>query len=487
MSIKSRQSSKSRRQASISCRVSGHTAAQYDLVLTENALFNTKFNDTFANARDITSSQGVVSSLHATKFLSVPAFYSGYWGSYGAGDAPYQNYFVGYEGGGSYEYRNYFVFDLTGVTQTITSVGLALSNPPFSYTSPDPTETYAINDVADTSISALTRPNTFDSTVFGDLGNGQLGSVVVSQIYNNSTVGVDLNAAGLAYVNSHRGRQIAFGGALTTIALNNYEQSIFGNTDQNGTRDLVLTLKEPGDWYSIAIPTNDSVLRLTTSTIGDGPGDLTNSLNPHIELYGPDGALIAAGVTQADGRNETLTYQPATAGIFRVKITGEAGSAGEYFLSNQLLVPGDFNRDGVRDSSDLRAMLVALTDLAGYAAKQGLSVDDLIIVGDLNHDGAVNNRDIQPMLDLLSGASVGGSASASTNPPTPTTAAAIPTTTGIQPTVTKPKPAGSLVIVSLLEAYQAADSNSGSQISKSKQTLSGRPLAQTLALALCAI
>jgi hypothetical protein len=77
-------------------------------------------------------------------------------------------------------------------------------------------------------------------------------------------------------------------------------------------------------------------------------------------------------------------------------------------FSSQILLPGDFNFDGLVNSADLSEMLKALTDLKGYQAKYSLTDSDLRAVGDINQDynsatgkGGMNNRDIQPFLALL--------------------------------------------------------------------------------------
>jgi hypothetical protein len=73
-----------------------------------------------------------------------------------------------------------------------------------------------------------------------------------------------------------------------------------------------------------------------------------------------------------------------------------------------LLVLGDFNRDGQRTKADIPAMLAALTNLAAYKQAKGLTDADLRAIGDLNGDytpqsqtSGVNNRDIQALLNLI--------------------------------------------------------------------------------------
>ena len=86
------------------------------------------------------------------------------------------------------------------------------------------------------------------------------------------------------------------------------------------------------DWYSITVI--QGLLTFETSTPAGGPGEFVNTLDPHIELYDSTGAtLIATGAPLADGRNESINVSglaaPAT---YLVRVTGEGGTRGEYFL-----------------------------------------------------------------------------------------------------------------------------------------------------------
>jgi hypothetical protein len=87
------------------------------------------------------------------------------------------------------------------------------------------------------------------------------------------------------------------------------------------------------DWFSIDVPAAGSYLRFESRTPGDGAGEFDNTLDPHIELYDPSGALVASGVTLGDGRNEIIQIVGApVAGDYRVRVTLE-GNRGEYFLA----------------------------------------------------------------------------------------------------------------------------------------------------------
>lgn len=149
---------------------------------------------------------------------------SGWYGADGLHTQQNQNYLAGRFGD---ERRNFFVFDLTGVSEEITSATLHLYNPtgttPFfqGYQSADPTETYTVFDVT-TPISSLTASSAAGSATglatFADLGTGlSFGEVVMSAADNGQTVSITLNGNGLAALNAARGGLVALGGGVTTI------------------------------------------------------------------------------------------------------------------------------------------------------------------------------------------------------------------------------------------------------------------------------
>src|SRR6185369_8420044 len=86
------------------------------------------------------------------------------------------------------------------------------------------------------------------------------------------------------------------------------------------------------DWYSIDLSARHQFV-IGTSTPAGGPNDFANTLDPRIELYDQAGNLVAAGVPGPDGRNETITFTPDVTGTYRVRVAGQSGTAGEYFLS----------------------------------------------------------------------------------------------------------------------------------------------------------
>ncbi|HZZ29258.1 MAG TPA: neprosin family prolyl endopeptidase [Pirellulales bacterium] len=137
------------------------------------------------------------------------------------------------------------------------------------------------------------------------------------------------------------------------------------------------------------------------------------------------GAFTAASVTQVFGEvYQDGTFYPTLNGT----VSGYNSSGGGHLLKNMVnapyaqsntsqtgftalgpLLPGDFNRNGHVDASDILAAEKALTDLNGYETQYGVTTPNLQLIGDLNSDGKVTNADLQGLLNLL--LSGGGSAS----------------------------------------------------------------------------
>jgi hypothetical protein len=87
------------------------------------------------------------------------------------------------------------------------------------------------------------------------------------------------------------------------------------------------------DWYEFTMPAGHSVLKLESSTPGDGAGQFENILDPEIKLYDSTGkTLLGSGVALPDGRNEDLTVAGLTPGSSYRVFVSAAVRPGEYFL-----------------------------------------------------------------------------------------------------------------------------------------------------------
>ena len=168
----------------------------------------------------------------------------GWWDSTGAHTASNTNYGTG-DNASNVDHRSFFVFDLSGVSGTITSATLRI----FSafYGSPDPTETLSIFDVS-TPIPTLIANGTGQVGIYDDLGSGTLlGSTSVSPANNNANVSITLNSATLTALQAGLGSNFAFGGAITTLSRPGLTEGVFFfTTNLTGTRQLIVeTVPEP--------------------------------------------------------------------------------------------------------------------------------------------------------------------------------------------------------------------------------------------------
>jgi hypothetical protein len=125
------------------------------------------------------------------------------------------------------------------------------------------------------------------------------------------------------------------------------------------------------DWYRVTAVAGQELFFITIS-----PG-VGNTVNVGLALYDPEGNLIATGTPEADGRNESITYvvPEGAEGIYRIRVYSEDGSGGDYFLdpvdlsadqaadSTRMDVSADLNAAVADDSLD--ALLVTAEDESG--------------------------------------------------------------------------------------------------------------------------
>jgi len=126
----------------------------------------------------------------------------------------------------------------------------------------------------------------------------------------------------------------------------------------------------PDDWYSITMPATANALRLETSTPGDGPGQFANTLNPVVELYDSTGTiLLASGVAMSDGRNESILANGLTpGGTYKVRVTGQSGTTGEYFLTRTFSGAVVTAEIPTIEAIDIATMSVASLDAGGWSS-----------------------------------------------------------------------------------------------------------------------
>jgi len=346
----------------------GLTTLPYTLVVTKDAALDTEANSTPGTAQTLIT-QGVLGGISGSTFLN--ASDSGWILGDGSHMAANNNYLVGQQPLGLF--RDYFTFTLPVATGTIIGAELRVFNPAGGFASSDPTETYTLFDVSATPAALDANRVAGDLTgiaIHGDLGSGTVyGTRVVSSADNNATVAITLNADAIAALNAAIGSTISFGGSLTTI-VGTATQILFGfSTGAPGTVQLVLQTT-PDDWYSITMPATANALRLETSTPGDGPGQFANTLNPVVELYDSTGTiLLASGVAMSDGRNESILANGLTpGGTYKVRVTGQSGTTGEYFLTRTFSGAVVTAEIPTIEAIDIATMSVASLDAGGWSS-----------------------------------------------------------------------------------------------------------------------
>ncbi|MFO0815773.1 MAG: S8 family serine peptidase [Gemmatales bacterium] len=321
-------------------KVTGTPKVTYNLVVTKDVLFGLEPNNSASTAQQLAGAKGALGYLEPNN--NGDATDSGWYNSTGFHDPINENYIVG-QASSTLQYRDWFVFDVPVATGPITAARLELYNPSSTvndgngYISPDASETYALYDVT-TPVSTLRAGGSGLTGIYDDLGTGvSYGSVTVTAASNGTFIVINLNAAGIAAVSAAQGGQLAMGGALTTLG-GSATQHLYAYTRNGMTRRLVITPSStagPSDWYSIALAGDQTALQVETRTPADGPGEFRNLLNPRIELYNASGTtLIASGTPLADGRNEKILVTGLTPGAtYQVRIFGEGGTVGEYYMS----------------------------------------------------------------------------------------------------------------------------------------------------------
>jgi hypothetical protein len=241
-----------------------------------------------------------------------------------------------------------------------------------------------------------------------DLAAGQLVSI-----------GLDHNANGSLKVLNTNGDVIATGSATTPRVINGLTVPTAGvyfvQVSGNSVANYVLTVvrnavldQEPNnlsgsaqplgaatvavggitktdtDWYMLNVPQAGGVLVIRTTTPGDGPGEPRNTLNPQIELFGPDNKLIIADDNSAsDGRNVSIRVTATRAGMHRIRLTGVDGTTGEYVMTAEVVpnqLPTNVSAGGpytINEGQSL-TLTASATDPDG---------DPLVFDWDINGDG----------------------------------------------------------------------------------------------------
>ncbi len=166
---------------------------------------------------------------------------------------------------GPMDRRNYFVFDLTGVTDPITSAVLKLWAGTLE--SVDPVELFEIYEITDPpgaaglalALAGGTMASEFDSpadplvmaakTLYTKLADGPLfmGGLAIVSGLDDTTVEITITPGGLGYINTFLGGKLVLGGKVPTATAPDFPQQPFGYTGTDTPTPIltITTVPEP--------------------------------------------------------------------------------------------------------------------------------------------------------------------------------------------------------------------------------------------------
>jgi Dockerin type I domain len=187
----------------------------------------------------------------------------------------------------------------------------------------------------------------------------------------------------------------------------------FQSPANNGTRDCLLQdlTTIAGQKYAVSFWVAE-----TSTSVGNNSGldpEWNENTANQQTLAGP--YLVPSNTGPQNYQFFSFT-ETASSSVTRLDFHG-IDQNGSILLDNVVvsaLIPGDFNRDGHVNSTDIPAMVAALTDLNAYKSTTSLTSAQLQSVGDIDLSGTVTNTDLQALLNLLK--SGGGSLAAVPEP-----------------------------------------------------------------------
>jgi extracellular elastinolytic metalloproteinase len=400
-------------------RVLGTTNANYQLVVTRDAVFEAEPNNSSAAAQSISGTHGALGYVNSVPGGGVNTVVPGSLANTEANDNNGFPFNLGGQFVASMRYQQAYDHTQFVSAGTITAIRFRRDGSqfgqPFSTTGLDLkinlgysavafgalSNTFAnnvgagtttvVDGLVDLSSSGTGTPNPFDIVInlttpfFYDPSKGDLLMDVFAR-----------NAKTTAQFDATDGSQLL--GAKRDWATDVNATSGIADTRVLVTRfDFAGSPTSNEDWYALTVGSTASSLRLETSTPADGPNQFINTLNPHIELYRPDGTLAASGTALADGRNESIQFQPTVTGLYKVRVTAEGGTSGEYFLST------DFSPVAADDSASTNEDTpVVIPVLANDADPDGTPDPTTVTItagpahGTVSVDGATGNITYTP-------------------------------------------------------------------------------------------
>jgi predicted outer membrane repeat protein len=340
-------------------RVAGESDVSYSLVVTKNAAFDTEPNNTIATAQSVAGTRGVLGAIEAVA------------GGYSAASVPFAFEDIRATGtaiaalaqadDASESVPIGFAFPFYGSAETsvfVSSNGLlsfdvANAGVDNSSLADDPQEAVIAAFWDDLVVPGAAQANVY----FQTLGSGASQRLVI-QWNDVSFFDDDAESGGLTFqavlgidgsirlnyqsLTTGRNSGSADEGASASVGIKDagpqgVNRLLLANPGPNalvGTgKSTLITRGSDEDWYTVTLGPTVTALRLDSQTPGDGTSQPLNALNPRIDLYDAGNVLIASGTPGADGRNESLLFSGNVPGAtYRIRVIGEADSAGDYFI-----------------------------------------------------------------------------------------------------------------------------------------------------------
>jgi hypothetical protein len=310
--------------------VGGSSGIGYTLVVAKNTAFSLEphySESTAQNISGIPETMGYIGAGTGGAVVTLDSTDTGWWDENGDNTPGNTNYLTGLYSADLY--NSFYVFNLSGITQPIASAELGIYNPTSGYTSSNPSETLGFFDVS-TPIASLEAGGAGQTSIYQDLGTGvSYGTTTVSAADDGETVTSSLDAAAISAMNADLANQFAIGGSLTSPTVGGYVFGFSGGTSAT----LQLNLGGGADWYGLNVTSLSQIISFTTATPSEGSGQFNNNLDPHVQVYDPNGNLVATGTKLADGRNELVVYQPLITGTYTIEVSAQNGTVGEYELN----------------------------------------------------------------------------------------------------------------------------------------------------------
>jgi hypothetical protein len=288
--------------------VSGRPAASYDVVITRNAAFDSKPNNTSGTAQNIDGTGGVlgaITSLTTTLTFDELPFqpvngltFKGVTFGYTVNGVPSSDAHYDAFGPGTTRYTQ--DPSLEGGTAGVLTLNFA-----------QPTSTLQFGVALSTT---LTVPNGATVSLF-DASSNLIGTSTVLV----APFGFTFSSGLFTYVGPTPV-------ARAVVSFNSAAAARFV------VDNLTFATGASEDWYSVDLTSTSNVLSLATSTPAGGPGQFVNNLIPVIELYDPSGVRVATGTVGPDGRNQVLRYLASLPGTYRIHVTSQGATTGEFFL-----------------------------------------------------------------------------------------------------------------------------------------------------------